>query len=380
MLFQIIIIIIITTLLYSLLYATYTGLVDVTKNREMYPVFDLEWMPLLAKSGRLTRVEQIIKSISEASKRATRFIHACDYDQEGEAIGYNILQYTCKFKYDESSQAKFSTLTDQEIRESFDNLLKSSRGLAEAGRFRHILDFIYELNLSRVLSQLFKVGSNGKQYHNLSIGRVQGPTLAFVVHKEIDIRKHIPDPHWSISADFEKKGHIIKAFYEKDNVQTLSEANSIMNACNGKDGLVGQIKVRKMLLHPPTPFNLGDLQREAYRLFKLSPSYTLSIAESLYLNAMISYPRTSSQKLPLSINYKKIISCLSKVNSNYGSLSATLLSKDRLLPNEGIKTDPAYPAIYPTGEKPDRLQLDRCILKSMILLLGDSSRVSATQR
>jgi DNA topoisomerase I len=176
----------------------------------------------------------------------------------------------------------------------------------------------------------------------LSIGRVQGPTLAIVVHKEIDIRKHIPDPHWSISADFEKNGHIIKAFYEKDNVQTLSEDSSIMNACNGKDGLVSQIKVRKMLLHPPTPFNLGDLQREAYRLFKLSPSYTLSIAESLYLNAMISYPRTSSQKLPLSINYKKIISCLSKVNSNYGSLSATLLSKDRLLPNEGIKTDPAH--------------------------------------
>jgi DNA topoisomerase I len=133
--------------------------VDVTKNREMYPVFDLEWMPLLAKSGRLTRVEQIIKSISEASKRATRFIHACDYDQEDEVIGNNILQYICKFKYDESSRAKFSTLTDQEIRESFDNLLKPSRGLAEAGRFRHILDFIYEVNLSRVLSQLFKVGS-----------------------------------------------------------------------------------------------------------------------------------------------------------------------------------------------------------------------------
>jgi DNA topoisomerase I len=68
-------------------------------------------------------VEQIIKSISEASKRATRFIHACDYDQAGEVIGYNILQYACKFKYEESLWAKFSTLTDQEIRESFDNLL-----------------------------------------------------------------------------------------------------------------------------------------------------------------------------------------------------------------------------------------------------------------
>jgi DNA topoisomerase-1 len=333
------------------------GLVDVTKNREIYPVFDLEWMPLLSNSRRLNRVEQIIKSISEVSKRATRFIHACDYDQEGEVIGYNILQYACKFKYDKSLRAKFSTLTDQEIRESFDNLLKPNRGLAEAGRSRHILDFIYGVNLSRALSQSFKVGNNGKRYHNLSIGRVQGPTLAFVVDKEIDIRKHIPDPYWGIIADFEKNGHIIQAFYEKDKVQTLLETNSIINACNGKDGLVSQIKVQKILLHPPTPFNLGDLQKEAYRLFKFSPTYTLSIAERLYLNAMISYPRTSSQKLPLSIEYKKIIARLSKVNSSYGSLTGALLSKDRLLPNDGIKTDPAHPAIYPTGEKPKR-QLD----------------------
>ena len=119
------------------------GLDDVTKNREIYPVFDLEWIPLLSNSRRLFRVEQIIKSISEVSKRATRFIHACDYDQEGEVIGYNILQYACKYKYDKSLRAKFSTLTDQEIRESFDNLLKPNRGLAEAGRSRHMFDFIY---------------------------------------------------------------------------------------------------------------------------------------------------------------------------------------------------------------------------------------------
>jgi DNA topoisomerase I len=142
-----------------------------------------------------------------------------------------------------------------------------------------------------------------------------------------------------------------------------------MNACNGKDGLVSQIKVGKMLLHPPTPLNLSELQKESSRLFKLSPSYTLSIAESLYLNAVISYPRTSSQKLPLSIDYKKIITRLSEVNNNYRSLTAALLSKDRLLLNEGIKTGPAHPAIYPTGEKPDRLQPDRMHFKIYDLIV-----------
>jgi DNA topoisomerase I len=57
------------------------------------------------------------------------------------------------------------------------------------------------------------------------------------------------------------------------------------------------------------------------------------------------------------------------VNNNYESLSAALLSKDRLLPNEGIKTDPAHPAIHPIGEKPDRRQLDLMHFKIYALIV-----------
>ncbi|MGI0043719.1 MAG: DNA topoisomerase, partial [Nitrososphaeraceae archaeon] len=138
-------------------------------------------------------------------------------------------------------------------------------------------------------------------------------------------------------------------------------------------GKVTEIKNQKITLRAPYPFNLGDLQKEAYRIFRFSPSYTLSIAERLYISALISYPRTSSQKLPSSIDYRIIISHLFKigslapkdnVNSNrrsnglpidgpYTRITMELLSNtNRLSPNEGSKTDPAHPAIYPTGEKP----------------------------
>jgi DNA topoisomerase IA len=167
------------------------GLVDSNRNRSVYPVFDVKWAPIQKKSA--IRYQQIIKSISLLSEKATRFVHACDYDQEGEVIGYNILQYACKNKYENSFRAKFSTLTDEEIRNSFDNLLKPSKGLAEAGRSRHIIDFIYGVNLSRALTQSFKVSNDGKRYRNLSIGRVQGPTLAFVVDREIEIRRQITE-------------------------------------------------------------------------------------------------------------------------------------------------------------------------------------------
>ncbi|MGB8935311.1 MAG: DNA topoisomerase [Candidatus Nitrosopolaris sp.] len=64
-------------------------------------------------------------------------------------------------------------------------MLKPNKGLAEAGRSRHMIDFIY-VNLSRALTRSFKFSNDDKRYRNLSIGRVQGPTLAFVVESDRD--------------------------------------------------------------------------------------------------------------------------------------------------------------------------------------------------
>lgn len=318
------------------------GIADATASRSVYPALDLEWAPV-PKNPRAARV---IKVISDLSKNASSFVHACDYDQEGEVIGHSILQYACGDKYKQSKRAKFSTLTDDEIRDSFSNLAAPNAGLAEAGRSRHVLDFLYGVNLSRALSNSFKATSGG--YRNLSMGRVQGPTLASAVEREFEIRLHVPDPYWSISASLSKSGEEFSADYINSAIGSLSEAIKIRESCSGKDGIVDGVESRKVAIHPPTPFNIGDLQREAYRVFKISPGYTLAIAEKLYLKALISYPRTSSQKLPQSIGYAKIISALSNVGT-YSSLASRLLSRHRLVPNDGKMSDPAHPAIYPSG-------------------------------
>lgn len=314
------------------------GLVDSTKNRSVYPVLDLEWAPL-------ERWSRVINVISRLSKDADSFVHACDYDQEGEVIGHSILEYACGGAYEKSRRAKFSTLTDDEIKESFASLQEPSAGLANAGRSRHLLDFIYGVNLSRALAQSFKSGNKG--YRNLSIGRVQGPTLAFAADREQEIRLFVPDPYWVVTSDFDKDGQMVHAHYAKPRIDMLAEAQGVFDVCTGKNGTVTAVDKRKIPLRPPAPFNTGDLQREAYRLFRVSPGYTLAIAEKLYLRALISYPRTSSQKLPPSINYRKILSALAR-SSTY-SLASVLLSKGKLVPHEGPMTDPAHPAIYPTG-------------------------------
>jgi DNA topoisomerase-1 len=153
-------------------------------------VLDLEWAPI--EKGRAAR---LIGTIASLAKNANSYVHACDYDQEGEVIGHSILQYACGNKYAKAMRAKFSTLTDDEVREAFATLAPPSSGLAKAGRSRHALDFIYGVNLSRALVQSFKASNKG--WRNLSIGRVQGPTLAFVADREHEIRLHVPDPYWN---------------------------------------------------------------------------------------------------------------------------------------------------------------------------------------
>jgi DNA topoisomerase I len=353
------------------------GLTDVTRSYNTYPTFDIDWVPLYSKRKQLRKLKLLIKAISEISKSATNFVHACDYDQEGEVIGFNILEYACKQKYDKCLRAKFSTLTDEEIRSSFDNLSPPNRKLAEAGRCRHAIDFIYGVNLSRALLHSFRIKSKDR-FHNMSIGRVQGPTLAFIVLKEIEIKKHVPVPYWVLYATFKKNGHIVKAYYIKEKIATLTEANSVFNNCVGKAGLIKELKVEKAIVDPPSPFSLVDLQREAYRLFSISPKDTLSIAERLYLNALISYPRTSSQKLPATINFNGILSNLSQINEIYNSFARLLFSKTKSpSPTNGEGEDPAHPAIFPTGVRPKRtlnqpeLRVYDLIVKRFFATFGD---------
>lgn len=348
------------------------GLTDRTRNRSVYPVLDLEWAPI-----EKDRAARLISTIASLAKDADSYVHACDYDQEGEVIGHSILQYACGNKYAKAMRAKFSTLTDDEVREAFAMLAPPSSGLAEAGRSRHALDFIYGVNLSRALAQSFKASNKG--WRNLSIGRVQGPTLAFVADREHEIRLHVPDPYWTLGADFDKDNAVIHARYEKPKIEKLTEAQAVVSACTGKDGIASSVDRKKMTLRPPTPFNTGDLQREAYRLFRLAPGYTLAIAEKLYLRALISYPRTSSQKLPRSINYEKILGGL---KSMYGQQVSMLLSKGSLVPNEGPMTDPAHPAIYPTGVAPRLSGLEfkvyDLIAKRFLATFGDPAVTERT--
>ncbi|MEM2971857.1 MAG: DNA topoisomerase I [Candidatus Bathyarchaeia archaeon] len=324
--------------------------------RNYYPVFSFRWVPRYVVERGTKQIRTWLEIISKLAKDADTFIDACDYDIEGSIIGYTILKYSCGNKEGVSKRMKYSTLTAQELKKSYAELLPHlDFALIEAGRTRHEVDWLYGVNLSRALTIAAKDWSG--KYATLSTGRVQGPTLKFLVSREKAVKCFVPTPYWSIKADVEIAGSVFEAEYEKKIIETKKEANAIVGACKGKNGEVEKIDVKKFQQMPPTPFDLGTLQSEAYSLFGYTPMRTSNIAQRLYLDALISYPRTSSQKLPPTIDYGAILKSLSRV-TEYEKLAAGLLSKKELKPKEGKKEDPAHPAIYPTGNFPERVLED----------------------
>jgi len=319
--------------------------------RNYYPVFNFKWAPRHLAERGAKRLQAWIKIFSKLSKNADEFIAACDYDLEGSLIGYSILKYACGNKESTAKRMKFSTLVKSELEKAYDEpLLHLNFALIEAGKTRHEIDWLYGVNLSRALTIAAKHWSG--RYTTLSTGRVQGPTLSFLVEREKEIGCFVPTPYWEIKAEIEIKGSSYEVEYERKGIKNRAEADAIVEECKGKQGETERIDVKKFRLKPPVPFDIGVLQTEAYSLFGYTPRRTMGIAERLYLQALISYPRTSSQKLPPIINYKAILKALSQ-RPAYKNLASHLLKKEELKPREGKKEDPAHPAIYPTDNLPE---------------------------
>jgi len=318
--------------------------------RNYYPVFSFRWAPRYLAEKDAKQIRAWIEAFRVAADNAEEFIDACDYDLEGSLIGYCVLRYACGGKEGVAKRMRFSTLTKSELERAYEGLLPQlDFGQIEAGRTRHEVDWLYGINLSRALTLAAKRWSG--RYATLSTGRVQGPTLKFLVEREKEILCFVPVPYWDIKAEVEIGGSMYEVEYE-EKIRRRAEADAVVEACKGKTGEIKSVDVREFRHKPPTPFDVGSLQTEAYSLFGYTPRQTLNIAQRLYLQALISYPRTSSQKLPPVIGYKAILAALSRERS-YRDLAAELLKQAELIPNQGKKEDPAHPAVYPTGNLPE---------------------------
>ncbi|HJX28152.1 MAG TPA: DNA topoisomerase 3, partial [Thermoanaerobaculia bacterium] len=280
--------------------------------REHLPLLPPEW-PLVVPDDTRKQFEVVKRALNDP--RIDRVVCATDAGREGELI--------FRYIYEAAGCTKpvfrlwISSLTPDAIRKGFAQL-RSGRDfepLADAARGRSRADWLVGMNLSR----LYTLGYRETE-ELWSVGRVQTPTLAMLVDREVAIRSFVPEDYLEVVATFappdaeaptyrgvwfrgqgsgapSAEARRLKSPADKPGAD-LEEAMAIVQRARTGRAEVESVRAETKRMPPPLLYDLTELQRHANRLWGFSAQKTLGIAQSLYeAKKLISYPRTDSRHL-----------------------------------------------------------------------------------
>jgi DNA topoisomerase-3 len=275
--------------------------------RNTLPMLPRQW-PLIVyekTKDQFATVQRILNS-----PKVSRVVCATDAGREGELIFRYIFEAARCAK--PVSRLWISSLTPDAIRRGFDTLRPGADydPLADAARGRSRADWLVGMNLSRAYSLAYD--------ENLSVGRVQTPTLAMLVERELLVRNFVPEDYMEVVATFRPQGAAgkentyqgtwlreRKQGADKESLQQAmrltpdgEEANRIAARARTGQAAIESIDAQTQRMPPPPLYDLTELQRHANRLFGFSAQKTLDTAQALYeRHKLISYPRTDSRHL-----------------------------------------------------------------------------------
>ena len=294
--------------------------------------------------------KNVVKAVRKLAKEADAVVIATDFDREGELIGHEALQQALEANPEivdgvisdrpPVKRARYSALTKEEIERAFSELDDLSYELAYAGAARQDIDLIWGATLTRAVSLATRrFGSNF-----LSVGRVQSPTLGLVVERELERRAHVPKPFWEVFANFEHPDGTFEAHHATDKFWEEAEAKAALEGTKSP-GVVKDVTARKNSRKPPTPLNTTAFTTDASSRLGITPASAMRIAEDLYMDGFISYPRTDNTVYPSSLNTRELVQQMVRIPEFE---AGAFVLEGNMVATRGKKETTDHPPIYPT--------------------------------
>lgn len=291
-------------------------------------------------------IKRQFKVIETLISNADEVINCGDAGQEGELIQRWVMQKAktgCAVK-----RLWISSLTDDAIRDGFNSLKPQSEfdNLYYAGLSRAVGDWILGMNATRLYT--LKYSEPGKV---LSIGRVQTPTLAIVVQRQLEIDNFKPEDYWEIKTEY--RDTTFSAV--KGKFKNPEEAQAQLDAITSKPLVITDVQEKKGKESAPRLFDLTSLQVECNKLWSWTADESLRLIQSLYEKKVTTYPRVDTTYLSEDI-HAKIPDILRRMTP-YASITAPILAgkipKSKKVFDNSKVTD--HHAIIPTGQLPNML-------------------------
>lgn len=317
----------------------------------LWKSWSLASLPMIPPQFRIkliddSGVKKQFAIIEELMQHADEIINCGDAGQEGELIQRWVMQRArakCPVK-----RLWISSLTEDAIRDGFSHLKDQSeyQSLYEAGMVRAIGDWLLGMNATRLYT--LKYGQNRQV---LSIGRVQTPTLAMIVTRQLQIENFVPEQYWVLSTVYRE----IPFTATSGKINTQEEGQRMMNEIKDSPFVVSDVTAKKGTEAPPRLFDLTSLQVECNKKYAFSADKTLQIIQSLYEKKFTTYPRVDTTYLSDDIYAKcpQIMGGLAGISTYVPLLEPfknKKLPKSKKVFDSSKVTD--HHAIIPTGVTP----------------------------
>ena len=315
--------------------------------------------------------KKVVSELKKAAKDAATIWLASDEDREGEAISWHLFE-TLGLKKENTRRIVFHEITKNAILHAIETPRDIDMNLVDAQQARRVLDRLVGFELSPVLWR--------KIQPKLSAGRVQSVALRLVVDREREILNFRKEQYYKVEALFHPEGTaegvLVKATLDRK-FPDIDSAKAFLERCIGANFSIGSIEKKEVGRTPAAPFTTSSLQQGAARKLHLSVSQTMSIAQKLYEQGLITYMRTDSTNLSsLAINTAKQF-----IIGNFGEE----YSRVRQYKTKSKGAQEAHEAIRPTyientsiNGTPQEQKLYELIWKRTVASQMSDARISRT--
>uniref|UniRef100_A0A803LZK4 DNA topoisomerase n=1 Tax=Chenopodium quinoa TaxID=63459 RepID=A0A803LZK4_CHEQI len=307
----------------------------------------------------------IRRHLSQEARGCSHLVLWLDCDREGENICFEVIECTgFHFKEGEARvyRARFSSVTEKDIAKAMDNLVEPNRNEALAVDARQEIDLKVGVAFTRFQTGYFqgKYGNLDSRvisfpfvlfgchlYGNLDLyGPCQTPTLGFCVQRYLNINTFKPQKYWAVQPYIAHKGYELKLDWEREKLFDL-DVSLMFQKLVMEDGTVEIINVFKKQEHKSRPAGLNtvNLLKVASSSLGFGPQMAMQIAERLYTQGFISYPRTESTAYPSSFDFRGAL-VTQQSNPLWGGYVQTLLADGYHKPRSGTDVGD-HPPITP---------------------------------
>lgn len=280
-----------------------------------------------------------IKSLKSLAKKADAIYLASDPDREGEAIASHVKDILGDKK--EIQRISFHEITKEAVQEALDNPRQVDANLVDAQTARRVLDRLVGYKLSPLLWKKVRVG--------LSAGRVQTVAVRLIVEKEREIEKFKSDEYWEIFCEVKGKVgvkeftiQLLKIEDKTADIKNKEVADKVISDLNGASYKVLDVRKKEVSKIPHPPFTTSTMTQSAARVMGWTSKKTMSVAQKLYEEGLITYHRTDSLNLSIPAVQKARDYIKKEFGENY------LPSSPRLYKTKSKVAQEAHEAIRPT--------------------------------